>query len=266
MKNRDVFSAKLNSGESVELSVRVPSPKEETQAQLVYMSAFKKAITPNPKENFDGAIIKAKLMDVARRDGLWDDDKEKEYNDLLHKINKNREILMKGGIKKSEAKNIALDTIKLSNQAIMMRIGITQLENNTAEGYADNERFNYLVSCCTVYNNDDKPFFGSLEDYKTTKEVGLANEAARRFAALTNDYDLDFQAKQEEYKFLREFGFVDEKYRLINADGDLVDIDGRKINENGQYIDDNGNPVDVDGRKLDKDGNLLVERQPFLDD
>ena len=46
------------------------------EAQKVYNKAFKKAIE-------EGAILKKSLEDHMRRQGLWDDDKQEEYENLL---------------------------------------------------------------------------------------------------------------------------------------------------------------------------------------
>ena len=49
----------------------------------------------------------------------------------------------------------------------------TNLDNNTAEGQADNARFNYLVSCCLVYSDNKKGYFNSYEDYlnRSSEEI-----------------------------------------------------------------------------------------------
>jgi len=58
--------------------VRTSNASSSIEAQKVYNKAFKKAIE-------EGAILKKSLEDHMRRQGLWDDDKQEEYDRLIKK-------------------------------------------------------------------------------------------------------------------------------------------------------------------------------------
>ena len=59
----------------------------------------------------------------------------------------------------------------------------TDYESNTAEGQAENARFNSLVSSCTVYNDTGKPVFNSMDDYLNRSTEEAAAQAATERAA-----------------------------------------------------------------------------------
>ena len=61
--------------------------------------------------------------------------------------------LEKGGIKLSEARDIAIDTTKKRQQMVEMLVARSELDNHTCEGQADNTKFNFLFANCLVYND-----------------------------------------------------------------------------------------------------------------
>ena len=142
----------------------------------------------------------------------------------------------------------------------------TNLDTHTAEGQADNARFNYLVSVCTVYKDNSKPYFTNYEDYNNRSTDIVAILGAQNLAGMLYGLENDYEEKLPENKFLKQYKFVDDKLRLINKDGKLVDSEGRLIDENGRFINDSGEFVDKSGNLVDKQGDYIVEFQPFLDD
>jgi hypothetical protein len=142
----------------------------------------------------------------------------------------------------------------------------TSLDTHTAEGQADNARFNYLVSACTVYDSTKQRYFSSLEDYLNRSTDIVALLAAQNLANMLYGLDNDYEGGLPENKFLKQYKFVDDKLRFINKEGKLVDSEGRLIDENSRYIDADGNFIDKFGNRVDKDGEYVIESKPFLDD
>jgi hypothetical protein len=143
----------------------------------------------------------------------------------------------------------------------------TSLDNHSAEGQADNARFNYLVSVCLVYNNHEKqPYFQSMEDYLNRSNEEVAIVGAQHLASMLYGLDNDYELNLPENKFLKKYKFIDDKLRYINKEGKLTDYEGRLVDENGRYVDSEGNFVDKFGNRVDKDGEYVVDTQPFLDD
>ena len=174
--------------------------------------------------------------------------------------------LAKGGIRLSVAKDAALEMADKRAEIRAMLMERNSLDSSTAEGQADNARFDYLVSATLVYNDSNKPYFKDLADYRNKNTEAVSLEAARRLAQKLYGLDSNHEQNLAENKFLREFDFVDEDLRLLNKDGKLVDREGNLVNEDGRYIDEEGNLIDVDGNRVNEEGDYEFKRQPFLDD
>lgn len=252
------FTAQIND-KDVTFIVRSPSINDQKEASKVYNQTFSDAIKAK-------AIIRAKIDELLKEQGLWDDDKQDKFTDLQNQILERERKLAKGGIPLSQAKIIALEMRDLRSK-VRELIGVkTNLDNLTAEGQADNARFNYLVSCCTVYKDNNQPYFSSMEDYLTRSTDVVAIKGAQTLANMIYGLDNDYEVNLPENKFLKQYKFIDNKLRLINKEGKLVDEAGRLVDEFGRFIDSDGKYVDKFGNRIDEDGKYIVETQPFLDD
>lgn len=248
----------LKGKDGKELIMRKPNIGDHREGQKVYNNAFHDAVKSK-------AFVRAKLDDLLREQGLWTDEKEARYQAIKKEILEHELSLQKGGIKLSEAKAIAISMIKLRGEIRGLLIERTQLDNNTAEGQADNARFDYWVSVCLVYKDGGKPYFSSLDDYMNSTE-DVAGEAARVLSNMIYSLDSDYESKLPEFRFLKKFHMVDEKLRFINKDGHLVDVDGNLMNENGRLVNEKNELVDREGNRVDEEGNYVVDEKPFLDD
>lgn len=257
-ENEVIFKAKVDEVEK-EFLVKLPNLDQQREGQKEYNRAWTDAVK-------SGALLRSKLEDFMKEQNLWDEKKQIEVSDLGRKINQKEQVLAKGGIKLSEAKKTALELKKLRSELRDLIAKRMELDVHTAEGQADNARFNYWVSTCLVYNDTKKPVFSSLDDYLMNSSEEHAVTGASKLAELLYNLNSDFESTLEENQFLKEFNFVDDKGRLINEDGHLIDTDGRLIDEEGYYVDAEGNRVDADGNPIDEEGNYKFERQPFLDD
>jgi hypothetical protein len=243
----------------VELTIQTPSMQDKREASKVYNQTFSDALKAK-------AVVRAKLDDLLVDQGLWDTDKQNEFNKLQSTILESERKLAKGGIALSEAKTIALD-IKLAREKMRDLISVkTNLDVHTAEGQADNARFNYLVSACAVYKDTKQKYFSSLDDYLNRSAEEVSIKAAQTLANMLYGLDNDYESSLPENKFLKQYKFVDSKLRLINKEGKLIDGEGRLIDDAGRFIDKDGNFVDKFGNPVDKDGEYIVESLPFLDD
>jgi len=252
------FTATVD-GKEQTFVVRSPSVNDQKEANKAYNQAFSDAIKSK-------AIVRAKIDELLKEQGLWDDNKQVKLDQLQSDILSRERQLAAGGIPLIQAKQIALEIKELRGDIRELIAVKMALDNNTAEGQADNVRFNYLVSACTVYQDSNQPYFRNMEDYldKSTQEIAI--KAAQTLANIIYGLDNNYENNLPENKFLKQYKFVDDKLRLINKDGKLVDKDGRLIDEEGRYIDDKGNYIDKYGHQVDKDGEYVVESKPFLDD
>lgn len=257
MKTRN-FKVEMD-GKELNMMIKSPSLADQREATKVYNQAFSEALKAK-------AVVRAKLDDLLVDQGLWDEQKQTKFNSLQSLILENERKLAKGGIKLQEAKEVALGMRKLREELRELISVKTSLDTHTAEGQADNARFNYLVSACTVNADTKKPYFESYEDYNSRSADKVAIAAAQNLAGMLYGLDSNYEEKLPENKFLKDYRFVDEKLRLINKDGKLVDSEGRLVDENGRFINEKGEFIDKDGNLVDKDGEYIVEFSPFLDD
>ena len=258
MSTEDSFVMDID-GKKVEFLCKSPSFKDQREAQKVYNQAFSDAVK-------SGCIVRGRLDDLLKEQGLWDDQKEMRMNTLQHEILGHEQSLAKGGISLQRARGVALEMRKLRDDLRELISSRTNLDNNTAEGQADNARFNYLVSACLVYSDNKKPYFKNYEDYLNKSTDPVALKGAQVLATRLYGLDDNYEKNLPENKFLREYKFVDEDLRFINDEGKYTDSEGRLVDENGRYINEAGDFVDKDGKRVDDEGDYVVEFKPFLDE
>jgi len=259
MKKKEVFTSKDVEGNPVKLAVVNPSPKHKIDAQSVYNQTFAKAIESK-------ALLRQKIEHVLREQNIWDDKKDEEYRQIKQKIVKEERELLAGGVRLSKARDMALNVRQLRLELLEMVKERNAIDNNTAESQAENERFNKLVSLCTVYDDGGDCVFKNYDDFLNNADSVIAVDAATRLASMLYGMDSDFEHNLSENKFLKKYNFIDKELRLINKDGHLVDSEGRLIDKDGKFVDEKGNFVDIHGHLVTEKGEFIVESKPFLDD
>ena len=242
-----------------EFLVRSPSLNDQREGQKVYNQAFTDAIKSK-------SVVRAKLDDLLEDQGLWNDEKQAKFTGLQKELLEGEKRLAKGGFSLNEAKDLAIK-MKGTRDEIRDLISVrTSLDNHSAEGQADNARFNYLVSACVVYNDTKQPYFSNLEDYLNRSTDQVSIQGAQNLANMLYGLDNDYESNLPENKFLKKFKFIDDKLRFVDKKGKLIDSEGRLIDEAGRFIDEAGNFIDKFGSRVDKDGEYVVDQQPFLDE
>jgi hypothetical protein len=252
------FTATVD-GVEKEFLVRSPSLTDQREAQKVYNQAFTDAVKSK-------SVVRAKLDDLLQDQGLWNDEKQAKFTALQRELLEGEKKLAKGGFSLNEAKDLAVK-MRRTREEIRDLISVrTSLDNHSAEGQADNARFNYLVSACLVYNDTKQTYFSNMEDYLNRAGESISVLAAQNLANMLYGLDNDYESTLPENKFLKKYKFVDDKLRLLDKKGRLIDSEGRLIDETGRYVDDQGSFVDKFGNKVDEQGDYVVEAKPFLDD
>lgn len=256
--NKKIVKVEIG-GKEVELAVLRPNAKQRQEAQKVYNRAFREAVE-------SGAILRAKIESVMREQKLWDDQKEADLRKLQAAIGDKERKVRSGGIKLSEARDLAIQLRRDRAELRGFNSERMSLDNNSAEAQADNAQFNYWVSACTVHANDGKPYFKSHEEYLTKEDDPAIGPAASALAKIIYNLEDDYENKLPENQFLLKYKFADESLHLVDKQGRKVDADGRLVDENGRYINEAGQFVDREGALVDTEGNFIVDEKPFLDD
>lgn len=274
MTDKEIFEGEDLDGNVVKFSIKTPGAEEIKKSQVVYNKAFKQALD-------DGALLRQKLTEYMREQNLWDDNKQKQYDDLIEQISEMEESLQKGGIRLSLAKEIALDLRKKRDKFRTLIAERNALDAASAEGQADNARFEELVRLCTMKPETNARWFSDQKDYDASANQPWVVTAAEKLGNAMYGLDPNYEKNLEENKFLQEFKYVDNELRFINEDGHTVDSEGRLTNEDGRYIayendEDykarkNSYFVNKDGEKVVEKGDewvkeSIAERSPFLDE
>lgn len=246
-------------GVEKEFLVRSPSLNDQREAQKVYNQAFTDAVKSK-------SVVRAKLDDLLEDQGLWNDEKQAKFTGLQKELLDGEKRLAKGGFSINEARDLAIKMKGIRDEIRDLISVRTSLDNHSAEGQADNARFNYLVSACVVYNDTKEAYFKNMEDYLNRATETVALLGAQNLANMLYGLDNDYENTLPENKFLKKYKFVDDKLRFIDKKGRLIDSEGRLIDESGRFIDENGSFVDKYGNKVDSEGDYVVETEPFLDE
>ena len=265
-KNRFKVESEDLKGNKKVIFFKLPDTQITKEGQLAYNKAFREALQ-------SGAILRQRLSQVMTEQGLWDEQKEAEYIKVLEDISDLEKTLQKGGISLSEARYIA---IEMRQKRVEFRGLIAErnsMDNNTAEGQADNERFSHLVYKCLL-DDKGKALFTSKEHYESFAAEPYVTSAASQLAEKLYGLDPNYESNLPENKFLTDYKLADESLRLVNEEGHLIVIDDegneRLIDENGRYVayEDSGEKyfIDVDGERVSEEGEYEIEFSPFLDD
>tara|TARA_R110002020_G_scaffold319233_2_gene535164 strand:+ start:686 stop:1645 length:960 start_codon:yes stop_codon:yes gene_type:complete len=268
-------------GNTVKTLLRQPTAQDYRDSQVQYNETFRQALD-------SGALLRQKLTDYMREQGIWDEDKQKENDNFIQKISDREEALKGGGIRLTDAKEVALELRTLRMEFRELLSEKNAMDANSAEGQADNARFSELIRLCLLDPATKTPRFPDQKAYDAQADEPWVIEAASELAGMIYGLDPDYDKNLEENKFLKEFKFVDKDLRFVNNEGHLVDIDGKLINEDGRFIayrTEEGKKnkdseevyfVNREGEEVvlvvDDDGEeewvkiSLKERKPFLDD
>ena len=265
-KNRFKVESEDLKGNKKVVFFKLPDTQITKEGQLAYNKAFREALQ-------SGAILRQRLSQVMTEQGLWDEQKEAEYIKVLEDISDLEKTLQKGGISLSDARHIAIEMRQKRAEFRALIAERSSMDNNTAEGQADNERFSHLVYKCLL-DEKGKALFTSKEHYESFAAEPYVTRAASQLAEKLYGLDPNYESNLPENKFLTDYKLADESLRLVNEEGHLIVIDDegneRLIDENGRYVayEDSGEKyfIDVDGERVSEEGEYEIEFSPFLDD
>lgn len=268
MSNKKSFKVTMD-GKETSLDVKKPDMQLQKQGQVVYSREFCRLVRGDNGER--GALVRPALDSVMRQQGLWDDEKESRWRELNKRLLDNEKKLKSGqksGVKTlSQARELAIQMRRDRFALRELLMERQQLDSTTAEGQAENAKFNHFVAHATVYSETGKPVFKNEEDYLAKAGEEWAQEAARQFGQLFYGLDDNFEKGLPENEFLLKKKLVRETdLHLIDKEGNLVDALGRRVNEKGFLVNDKGEPIDMDGDPLTEEGDFKVDGFVDFDD
>jgi len=244
--------------EDKDYSVRPMSAKDLAEGRKLYSKTFRKAI-----EN--GAILKKSLDDHMRRQGLWDDQKQDEYSDLIKKSADLEYRVKSGQFKKaSELKDKAIELKGIRDEISELMSVRNSMDSITAEGQAEQEQFGYFIYCSIYSYETQKRAFSSFDDYTDRADSDFGREVAAKFANHFYGLDDKFEENLLENKILRKLNLISKDGFLVNSEGHRVDVDGNLLNEEGARIDKDGTRIDINNNPILDDS--TIDKLEFVDD
>ena len=237
-------------GKEIELYIKNLSLEEREKAESVKLRKWNQAVK-------DGAVFAEKLNDILVEQGLWNIEKETQQKEYQEELIESIRKIKKGGIKLSEARDLAIKIRQLRNKLNVLTMDRVNYVDATVEGQAQNAEFNYEVYARTVYNSHrNRKYFDSYEDFlnrRTDLDAYLCSNKCVEIIYGSPDTSI-----WPENEFLKKYKFVDEELRLVNEDGHLIDTDGKLIDEFGNYV------AVIDGKEVavDEKGNVISEVSP----
>ena len=248
-------TVKINGEERV-VEVCKPTPKIDAEGNMASSKVFAKLVKEKDEEGKPAYVLRSQLNTYLADIGIYSDDDINDINTFGERIKELEELLSKGGKKKSEGREAAIELRKLRYAMYTLLMRQTQFDKNTVEHFADNARMNYLVTKCICFEGG-APIWTSVDDYESDSYLqDMLAEPIGVLAGMISQYDPEFENNLPENKFLKKYKFCDDKYRLINKDGHLVDTAGNLIDEDGNQVN---KVVEVEsvGEFLDDEGDVV---------
>mgnify|MGYP000078298284 CR=1 FL=1 len=205
MKNKLEFEV-----EGKKYIVKKPSVKNKSKGDLVYAKSFNEALKA-------GAILRSRLSEYCIEQGVTTPEKQVEKLNMLREVEEDRKKLLDPELKPEEGRQI-VDRINLNITSYrLMRMTEIELDQTTAEAIADDARFNYLISCCTV-TDENIQCFKDVDDYLQKVEDGdeIAKNASVKFAALVYNTE-ESEAERPENVYMKKLEEVKPPEDILPA-------------------------------------------------
>jgi hypothetical protein len=258
-RNRIEVKVKDEDGKDVVYYATRPTPKQLSDAQMVAGKILKSGMKDRD------VLMRHQLRDYLVSQGLWSEEQEKLVDKLNTELVEDLTKLKAGGIKLSEAKDLAIQIRAKRQLKLLVEMQKLNMDEFTLESIVENTRFDYLVSVCSK-TEEGGNVYESIDDYRAKAELPYSVQLASSLSQLVHRLEPDWEEKLPENQFLKKHKFIGDDLRLVNKDGHYVTADGKRVDADFNYVDEEGNIVDEHKVKLDKDGLPLVESKPFLDD
>ena len=257
---------KKKDGTEVTVYVKKPTAKDQQEAKLYSNRVAASIINQKTADGKPAFILRSQIFPLLKEQGLWNDKIEKELLDVSKKIANGETTLSKGGIKKSEAKKLAIEMRDWRARQLEILSKSREMDQFTLEAQCENHNFNYLIAKC-ILDEEGDPVFQDVDSYSNSDDHDpYVFMAAQKLAEIMYGLDDDRIKEYPENKFMIKYGFCNENLQYINKDGQVVDEKGRRINDDGYLVNDAGEVVNDKGERLDDEGNVIVEFTEFIDD
>lgn len=202
-----------------EIIISEPTPAQDKKAREIYITRYNEL---RLNKNL-GYVPKAKILELMRELGEWDDSKDKQLADLRAELSNALTPLRNGGISLQDAKDLAAKAQIIRSRIGSLNMHITDFENQFSyESHADDAKYQYLLYTCSRYKDDDSLVFETLSDYENCANKDLINEAGKALNLMLYGDIKEMYRDITENKFLIEYGFMTTDFDIIGEENKEV--------------------------------------------
>jgi hypothetical protein len=142
----------------------------------------------------NGRLTKAEAIKLAIGQGMWDEEREKKRARLQFDLDVGEIVLTKCAVPSDDERRIALEMREERRQLRELMGSINSLEQETAEAFASQARFDFLVASLTTESGTGRRVFRDAEDYRSRGDepvAQLAGNAMAQLYGLTDPYNFE---------------------------------------------------------------------------
>lgn len=262
---RALVDTKDTEGNPIQLIVLRPGNKIIQEANLAYNLKVAQLIRQG-STNGDRLLLKSELENYLKDSGIWTTKDIIRVEQLAIEIRAAELMIKKGGLKLSEARELAISMAEKRAEILAIYEKRQALDSATIESHAENFRFEFLAVKCILHSGTGKQYLKDHDDYVNRSTEEAVIDAVKVLANIVYKLEDNIRMTMFEMQWLKNAGFVDDNGRYIK-NGRLVDRHGRAVDDKGRYVNEQGQLINKDGSLIDENGNLLSQSsKPFIDD
>lgn len=180
------FVSQDKDGKDVRLKFIKPNQKVLVDSDFIFKQYFSKCLR-------HGIITTAEATKLMKKNGLWDDEDDKNFGDLRELVKELESVFAKDELDKYTEDQLMEKAAKLKiSRASLSELTqkISSIYDSTAESVANEYRLQYWASECVVYYDSGKKVFNSLDDFLSRTQEQIAKDAYLQ--ALMHNIELNY--------------------------------------------------------------------------
>jgi hypothetical protein len=188
-----------------EYMVKTPTTRQQQEAKRIYLRVW--------NESRKDSVLRPNLEQFLLENGLWTQEQQAEVTSLEQRIGEIEDFLEAGDCDKNTGTEKAIECQQLRLERIALLSEKGSYDGITAEAQAENAQFDFLVSQCLVYNNNEKTkVFSSYDEFLDSDQTELISMASNLLSELIHGVSWNtLLTDTPEYRFLEEQAAAEEK-------------------------------------------------------
>lgn len=215
-------------GNEIEVMAKKPTNADYNDAERVRAKKVAELI----RSSKDEPILSRVQLDKFLKDQeIWTDEDEDKFVEMQKFIQDGEAKLRKGGIKLSEAREIAINVYFKRFEMVDLMAKRQVFDDATLEAQADQAQRDYLIFC-SLHTKDGEKLFENIDEFYEFKETDEYYIAINQTSPILYGETETFEKQLPEYQWLKKYNFIDEDANFVDRKtGERVDRFGKAINQ-----------------------------------